>query len=70
MRTEHQKSVNILLTIDKELYKKNPKKLITQKEKQMNAAAKIMDFETAAILRDELLALKKLDKLSKNKSQR
>ena len=33
------------------------KKLITKKEKEMNGAVKILDFESAAILRDELIAL-------------
>jgi len=37
---------------------KNPEKLIKQKESQMNAAVKILDFETAAILRDEIEYLK------------
>ena len=60
LQTEHTKTVGALLSIDRELYKKNPKKLITTKEKQMNAAAKIMDYETAAILRDEIKALKEL----------
>ena len=59
MRTEHQKSVATLLTIDKELYKKNPKKLLAQKEKAMNNAVKILDFETAAIIRDEIKVLTK-----------
>jgi excinuclease ABC subunit B len=59
MRTEHQKSVETLLTIDRELYKKNPNKLLAQKEKQMNNAVKILDFETAAIIRDEIRVLTK-----------
>ena len=57
MRTVHQKSVETLLTIDRELYKKNPKKLIAHKEKVMNNAVKILDFETAAIIRDEIRVL-------------
>ena len=57
--TEHQKSVETLLIIDQSLYKKNPKKLIKEKEKQMNEAVKILDFETAAILRDEIKMLTK-----------
>ncbi|MDP3996791.1 MAG: excinuclease ABC subunit UvrB [bacterium] len=55
--TEHSKAVNRLLAVDRTLYEKNPSKLIKQKEKQMNAAVKILDFETAAILRDEILKL-------------
>ena len=34
------------------------KKLIKQKEKKMNEAVKELDFETAAILRDEIFILK------------
>lgn len=57
MRTEHQKSVGTLLTVDEELYKKNPKKFIKEKRKQMDEAVKELDFETAAIIRDEIRAL-------------
>jgi len=60
MQTEHQKTVETLLNIDKLKYEQNPEKVIRQKEKQMNAAAKIMDFETAAILRDEIRELFKI----------
>ena len=61
--TKHSKAVNISLAIDKELIKKDPKKLdqlLKQKNKQMNAAAKILNFETAAMLRDEILELEKM----------
>ncbi len=58
MRSEHAKAVKTILEIDRAMFEKNPQKLIRQKEKQMNAAAKIMDFETAAILRDEIAMLK------------
>jgi len=40
------------------LYKKNPRKLIAQKTKQMNEAVASLDFETAALLRDEIKMLK------------
>jgi protein-arginine kinase activator protein McsA len=46
------------LAIDKEVFKKDPKKLIKLKEKEMNDAVKELDFETAAILRDEIVILK------------
>jgi excinuclease ABC subunit B len=58
LRSEHQKAVGTLLDIDRELYRKNPKKLIKEKERQMSEAVKILDFETAAILRDEIRMLK------------
>ncbi len=59
LKTEHHKTVHKLLEIDKVLFEKNPQKLIKEKERQMNEAVKILDFETAAILRDEIAALKK-----------
>ncbi len=63
MKTEHSKTVDELLVLDKGMFEKDPTKLIKQKEKQMEGAVKILDFESAAILRDEILALqKKLDK--------
>lgn len=58
MQTEHEKAVNTELAIDKKLFAKNPTKLITLKEKQMKEAVKVLDFETAAILRDEIKVLK------------
>lgn len=57
MRTEHQKAVGTLLAVDRELYKKNPKKLLKEKRRQMEEAVKILDFETAALIRDEIRAL-------------
>ena len=57
LRTEHGKAVNVLLDIDKDLYAKNPKKFIADKRNQMAEAVKNLDFETAAILRDEIYTL-------------
>ncbi len=52
----------------------NPQALIKQKEKQMNDAAKDLDFETAAILRDEIATLEmkfgKIQKAEKKSKQR
>lgn len=67
LRTEHASAVQTLLEFDKELLKKRPKSLIKDKERQMNAAVKILDFETAAILRDEIKELEKM--LAENQSQ-
>jgi excinuclease ABC subunit B len=60
MKTEHKKTVDGLLLLDKKMLEKDPEKLIKQKEKQMDGAVKILDFETAAILRDEILELQKI----------
>ncbi len=70
MKTEHKKTVDSLLEIDKVSFSKDPEKLIKQKEKQMDGAVKILDFETAAILRDEILELQKiLEKNEKDKKK-
>lgn len=60
METMHKKAVHKLLVIDKDLFAKDPKALIKEKERQMNEAVKILDFETAAILRDEIKELELL----------
>ncbi|MBY0472877.1 excinuclease ABC subunit UvrB [Patescibacteria group bacterium] len=57
LRTEHGKAVGVLLDIDRDLYKKNPRRFIADKKKQMADAVKELDFETAAILRDEITVL-------------
>lgn len=62
IRTEHQETVAALLLVDAELFKKNPEKVLKDKTKQMNEAVKILDFETAALLRDEIRALEELRK--------
>lgn len=73
MESDHSKAVNAELALDMELFaaveamnkgkkgrgKKNPiEKLITLKEAEMKEAVKVLDFETAAILRDEIGVLK------------
>jgi excinuclease ABC subunit B len=61
MESTHQKAVKRELALEKNLYGKNLARLIKQKEKQMNASVKILDFETAAILRDEIKELLKIE---------
>jgi len=60
LRSDHDKAVANLVAIDKTLKGGDIKKVIAQKEKQMNGSVKILDFETAAILRDEIAELAKL----------
>jgi excinuclease ABC subunit B len=63
LRSDHDKAVTELIKIDKNILEKDPKKLkklISQKEKQMSGAVKILDFETAALLRDEIVELTKI----------
>ncbi|MFA7252620.1 MAG: excinuclease ABC subunit UvrB [Candidatus Paceibacterota bacterium] len=63
LKSEHQKAVSELIKIDLGS-KKTLSKIIRQKDIQMNAAVKILDFETAAILRDEINELKKRDTIA------
>ena len=65
IKSTREKTINEELEKDKKLFAKNPNKLITLKEKQMKEAVKALDFETAAILRDEIKFLK--DKAGKEK---
>ena len=65
LHTEHQETVETLLTVDAERYVQDPKKVIAEKRTQMEEAVKILDFETAAILRDEIAALEAIKKKKK-----
>jgi excinuclease ABC subunit B len=58
LKTEHDKAVGELLRLDEELFTKDPKKLMKIKEQEMNEAVKMLDFETAALIRDEIAKLK------------
>jgi len=66
MESSHEKAVNENMKLDIEFLAKGKQdsktilKLIKQKEKEMNDVVKDLDFETAAILRDEILALSKI----------
>jgi len=68
IKSEHQKTVDTLMILNKKILEKAPDKLLKQKEKQMNTAAKILDFETAAILRDEIKEIELLIE-KKNKKE-
>ncbi len=65
LRSEHGKAVHLLLDVDQELYKKNPRKFIADKRKQMAEAVKNLDFETAVIIRDEIYTLTGVKKTRK-----
>lgn len=60
MRSEHDETVDTLLKVDVELFKKNPTKVIKEKRRQMEEAVALLDFETAAIIRDEIAYLEKM----------
>ncbi len=57
MRTEHQKTVAGLLELDSKLYQENPEAFLKDKRRQMGESVESLDFETAAILRDEIYIL-------------
>ena len=56
-RSESESIKNLMLS-DEERNKKVYEKIIKMKEREMNKAVKELDFETAAILRDEIIVLK------------
>ena len=58
LETDHMKAVRMNLDIDAQIFIKDPQKLLKLKEKEMSKAVKELDFETAAILRDEIVMLK------------
>ena len=57
MRSEHQKTVDELIALDELAYRKNPKTLIKRKREEMAEAVERLDFETAALIRDEIYRL-------------
>ncbi len=70
LRTEHGKAVGTLLDVDRELYKQNPKQFIAEKREQMATAVQELDFETAAIIRDELAVLEGTQSATKKSKQK
>ncbi|MFZ2500858.1 MAG: excinuclease ABC subunit UvrB, partial [Minisyncoccia bacterium] len=57
MRSEHQKTVDELLSLDTLAYEDDPKAFIKRKREEMSEAVEQLDFETAALIRDELYKL-------------
>ena len=57
MRSEHQKTVDELLALDTLAYKDDPKAFIKRKREEMAEAVEKLDFETAALIRDEIYKL-------------
>jgi len=70
LRTERDEAIETLLKVDAELYKKDPKGTIKEKRSQMEEAVKILDFETAALIRDEILALEKIGAVKPRKKNK
>jgi excinuclease ABC subunit B len=62
LESEHSKAVRANVLVDMEIFANDHKKFIkfiALKEKEMQAAVRALDFESAAILRDEIAFLKK-----------
>lgn len=57
MRTEHQRTIDDLLVLDTLAYKDDPTAFIKRKREEMAEAVEQLDFETAALIRDELYKL-------------
>jgi len=57
MRTEHQRTIDELLVLDTLAYKDDPKAFIKRKKEEMAEAVEQLDFETAALIRDEIYKL-------------
>ena len=70
MRSDHQKTVHSLLQLDAKLYEEDPAAFIKDKRSQMADAVEALDFETAAILRDEIYALEGIESPSKKTAGR
>jgi excinuclease ABC subunit B len=66
LRSDHNKAVEEMMKIDEGL-SLDPVKFRKQKEEAMAEAVKILDFETAALIRDEILAFEEKNKIKKNK---
>ena len=58
LKRDHEKAVDILVNLEKRLFEENPDKYLKEKEAQMQEAVKLLDFETAALIRDEIKKLK------------
>lgn len=67
---ERAQTVGKMLSVDVKLFGNNPKRAIKEKAKQLTEAIKELDFETAAILRDEIKALEDLSTNNKEKKKK
>ena len=62
LEEKRKRTVSTLAVFDVEQYKKAPKKTIREKERKMADAVALLDFETAAIIRDEIRFLENTGK--------
>ncbi len=57
MRSEHDKTVQSMLALDERLYEKDPERFVKALREKMSEAVEELDFETAALIRDEIYRL-------------
>jgi excinuclease ABC subunit B len=57
LRSERDKTLHELLSLDRTVHEKDPKAFIQELRKKMEQAVEELDFETAALIRDEIYAL-------------
>lgn len=70
IETIQKKTAHTQAIFEMKLSGKKVSTLLKQKEKEMKVAAKDLDFETAAILRDEIKELQKMLEAEKDKSDK
>ena len=72
LRKDHDRAVESVVAIEKQMYEKDPESYLKLKEKEMQEAVKVLDFETAALIRDEIRTLKgePMKNLTKRKGKR
>jgi excinuclease ABC subunit B len=58
LRKDHDRAVDVLAAVEKDFYYKDPEAYLKQKEEEMKKAVEELDFETAALIRDEIRKLK------------
>ena len=68
LESDHDKAVRANILLDEEVFQNDPDKLFELKNKEMQKAVEQLDFETAAIIRDEIRALEA--KLTKSKKKK
>ncbi|MDI9325467.1 MAG: excinuclease ABC subunit UvrB [Alphaproteobacteria bacterium] len=69
LQKKHTSTLHTLLKTDAERFAQDPKALLKEKREEMEEAVARMDFETAALIRDELYALEGTPKKKKMKKR-
>ncbi len=70
MRSEHDKTVAELLSVDRRVYELDPEGVVKDLRARMGEAVENLDFETAALIRDELYKLEGIEPVGAKKPKR